>query len=567
MRRTEKSFWPIAWQFYFRFYTNSIKSLILSVAVSLLQSLLLLLITYLMRYLVDDILPDGDIKTLFYISVSVGFLFFLNSLIALGGRYLILKIVRTGTQTLRIELIKRYYNLPRSYYSELDTGLTHAMLVEDTAWLNSMTDAFVAKFIPSAIISTTLMVLLFFLNRLLFFVLLIAAPPLLIVNHWIKKKLEKYRDEFRQADHVFSKGILFLLQMMDLTKIHSAETIEIEQRSKEIKELSRTGTIFFWLLNGYQELQNSIITSSNLLILIIGGWSISNGMMTVGELLSFFIVAGLLSKYLNGIWSSIPLIISGQRSVRSLQMLLNANNPPVYPGKEQVDFNDELIIDSVSFQYKDKPILRDVNLVIHPGLSIAILGSNGAGKSTLAYLVMGFYRPLNGYLSVDGIPYDELDIKHLRKSMGMLFQDPVLFYGTIWENITYGFPDAQMDEVVRVAKITTAHSFISELPHSYHTHVGAQGVLLSGGQRQMVAWSRVLLRQPKLLILDEPTNHLDVDTLNLFMENIEVLKYKPAIIFITHNRKILHDMDQIYHLERGKIYPYNDSNPPPNQFL
>jgi ABC-type bacteriocin/lantibiotic exporter with double-glycine peptidase domain len=124
-----------------------------------------------------------------------------------------------------------------------------------------------------------------------------------------------------------------------------------------------------------------------------------------------------------------------------------------------------------------------------------------------------------------------------------------------------------MEEVVKAAKITTAHSFISELPQSYLTQVGAQGVLLSGGQRQLVALSRVLLRQPKLLILDEPTNHLDIDTLNLFMENLEVLKYKPAIIFITQKRKILHDMDHIYRLERGKLSLNNEPNPPPGQVL
>jgi len=547
------------WSFYRRYYFNSYRGLGLSIAVSILQSLLVLLIAYSIRHLLDEVLPMENLRLLFYMGAGVVCLYFTNSAVALAGRYLILKSVRSGTQNLRTELLKKYYSLSRSVYGGLDMGMVHARLVEDTAWLNTMTDALIAKFLPSTIICISLGTLLIFLNHTLFLVIFSVTPLLMLTNSLVNKRLGARRDEYRRADHLFGKGMLFALQMMDLTKIQTAEVFETQRQAENIERLSRTGTSFFWLQTVYHEIQGSIVTTSGILILLIGGWSVSQGTMTIGELLSFYVVVGLLSKYLNSIWTSIPQIISGQRSLSALHRILEEPNNPEYSGKKRISFGGEIILERVSFGYMNFPVLHEIDLVISPNTSVAFYGPNGAGKTTIAYLIMGLYRPVSGRILADGIPYDELDIRHLRDHMSMVTQDPILFHGTLFENISYGRPDADIDDVVRAAQLAAAHSFIQDLPRGYRTLVGDRGVLLSGGQRQRVALARALLRRPRLLILDEPTNHLDLEAVRQFMGNLKTVDFRPSVFIITHDRGILRDADHVYQLDRGRILPETDS--------
>jgi ABC-type bacteriocin/lantibiotic exporter with double-glycine peptidase domain len=213
----------------------------------------------------------------------------------------------------------------------------------------------------------------------------------------------------------------------------------------------------------------------------------------------------------------------------------------------------------VYFRYKQDPILQGANLAVEPQSTIAIMGANGSGKSTMMHLLSGFYRPQEGRLFADDCPYDELDILDLRRSIGVVMQDPFFFPGTILENITYGSPRAKQPHVMEAARLATAHAFIEELPKKYDTLVGDNGVLLSGGQRQRIAIARALLRRPKLLILDEPTNHLDAAAVAGLMENLKRLSYRPTTILISHDREIVHHADRIYAVENGRIVPRSKS--------
>src|SRR3954452_13912708 len=167
------------------------------------------------------------------------------------------------------------------------------------------------------------------------------------------------------------------------------------------------------------------------------------------------------------------------------------------------------------------PVLHDLDLEIRPSERVAVLGPNGAGKSTLVSLVMGFYRPHSGRLLADGVPFDELDIRHLRRQIGVALQDPVLFPGTIRENIAFGHPGATDAEVAAAAEAATAAAFIERLSSGYETRIGDEGVGLSGGQRQRVAIARAVLGAPGLLVLDEPTTYLDEDGVAELIEKLE----------------------------------------------
>jgi len=308
-----------------------------------------------------------------------------------------------------------------------------------------------------------------------------------------------------------------------------------------------------WLRAAYSLIQSAIVATSGVVILIVGGRAVATGNMTLGELLSFYTAVALLRTHLNTISSCIPQVIEGNESLTTLYNLLEIKDSRPYSGAKRIAFSGRITLESVYFQYKDHPVLHDINLTIHPSTTVAIVGPNGSGKTTIANLILGFYRPQKGQLCADDHPFSGLDIVDLRRHIGVVMQDPIIFPGTILENITYGRPDASIQQIVQASELATAHGFIQELPQGYDTFVGESGVLLSGGQRQRIAIARALLRQPRLLILDEPTNHLDEAAVHQLMNNLKRLDSAPATMIIGHDVDIGREAEHIYVLQEGHI--------------
>jgi ABC-type bacteriocin/lantibiotic exporter with double-glycine peptidase domain len=181
------------------------------------------------------------------------------------------------------------------------------------------------------------------------------------------------------------------------------------------------------------------------------------------------------------------------------------------------------------------------------------VGPNGAGKSTIANLVLGLYRPDEGRVLADGTPYDELDIKRLRRSFGVVLDDPTLVPGTVLENISYGLRDLTADAVKRAAAWATADAFIEGLPGGYEAEVGSEGVLLSAGQRQRIAIARALCGSPALLVLDEPTAHLDDAAIRRLFANLHAFPGAPTVIVISHDPEVGRYVDVVHRLRDGRL--------------
>jgi ABC-type bacteriocin/lantibiotic exporter with double-glycine peptidase domain len=243
--------------------------------------------------------------------------------------------------------------------------------------------------------------------------------------------------------------------------------------------------------------------------------------------------------------------MSGYESVARLDRLLRANAGEPYRGTRVIDFRGGLALERVAFSYGEVPVLRDVDLALAPGERVAIVGPNGAGKTTLVNLVLGLYRPQRGRLLAEGVPFDDLDIKALRRRMGAVLQDPIIFPGTVAENIAYGWGSADLGEIRRAATGATAGEFVDDLPDGLATQVGDEGVRLSGGQRQRIALARALMSSPALLILDEPTTYLDDAASARLMENLSRLPGNPSVIVISHDPKVEAWADRVIHLRDG----------------
>ena len=251
-----------------------------------------------------------------------------------------------------------------------------------------------------------------------------------------------------------------------------------------------------------------------------------DGRLTLGALFSFYAGVALLRSPLDQGVYAMPLVIGGEPSLARVEEFLAEADERPYDGTRRTDFAGGIGLHTVTFGYGDGNVLEDVSLTIRPGEVTALVGPNGAGKSTVVDLILGFYRPDSGHLSADGVRFDEIDLRHLRRSIGLVEQEPVMIDGTIAENLTYGMPELAVDDYHRAARLATADAFISQLPAGYDTVIGDAGLTLSGGQRQRLTIARALVRRPRLLILDEPTNHLDEKSLHEVFENLWALDHR-----------------------------------------
>ena len=547
------------WRYYCRFYSGSYRALLMSSVISMGQSVVLLPIALLVRHAFDVAIPAGNFSGLAWNGVAIIFLYLLNGGMTLWTRHVILHTTKRVIQQFRDEVLKKFYTLPRAYYSQASLSRLHTIMVQDTERLDIMSNALVAQLIPAFFMSLALSVVLLFLNWCLFLLMLGITPLLFVMIQVMGKGVSKRAFAHHRSVERFSQGVWFVLQMMDLTRIRAAERLEIARQRKKLDDLRLKSASNAFFNAAYSLVQDLFVAAFMILVLIVGGRAVGAGKMSLGEMLSFYVLAALLKNQLHTIALTAPQILEGNESLTTLFEFLAQPKKRPYSGRKRIQFFGAITFDSVSFQYEDRPILRDINLTISPHTWVALAGPSGAGKSTLANLILGFYVPQSGKLYADGCPYDELDMVYLRGEIGVVVQDPILFPGTILENITYGCEEIRLAWVRKATELAAADEFIRQLPKGYETFIGENGLLLLGGQRQQIAIARALVRRPKLLILDEPTNHLDASAICQLMKNLKGMSDCPAILMISHAPEIVHQAEQIYVLEAGQLTAFDRS--------
>jgi ATP-binding cassette subfamily B protein len=537
-----------AWKYYFEFFRNSLLKIGAVIGLSAGQSLTFLFVAFIVRYSFDDVFAIGEKDRLLLVVLGLASLILLNIGITLGTRYVTRKITTQVICDLRDELLDKLFIFPRSYYSDVDLGRLHAGIVQYTQRLDIMNNTLVARSLPAFVIVIGLLGVLIYLNWWLFLILAVTTLPMYLVSRYAKKRIQDKVIVYNRIMEKLSKGLLFILQTMDLIRIQTAEEGEIRQQKEKHDEMRILSFEIVWADAIFNSVMYGIFAVSGIIILVVGGMAVISQAMTLGELIAFYIVVNYLSTNISSVLSSVPLIIEGNEALTNLYEILKKTDRNPYCGKTKIDFMGAICLRDVSFSYPRKQVFHSVDLVVQPGKFTIIMGPNGSGKSTIAYLILGFYRPQSGGLFADGHPYDDLDIAHFRKYIGVVQQDPIVFSGTIWENITYGKPDSGLAEVEKAARISTAYEFIEQLPNGFETLTGESGVLLSGGQRQRIAIARALLRNPKLLILDEPTNHLDPAVKAKLIHNLKKWGRDAAVLVISHDRDLTKEADVVLQL-------------------
>jgi ATP-binding cassette subfamily B protein len=277
--------------------------------------------------------------------------------------------------------------------------------------------------------------------------------------------------------------------------------------------------------------------------------------LTVGALTAFL---AYIARFYGRLESMVRMVPATQRAAASAERIFEILDcvptvaepvRPLDPGR----LAGRIELDGVTFRYASREVLHGIDLVIEPGEMIGLVGASGSGKTTLANLVCRFHDPSTGAIRVDGTDLRRLSIAAYRANLGVVLQEPFLFFGTVAENIAYGKPDATREEIVAAARAAGAHEFILRLPAGYDSKVGERGTSLSGGERQRVSIARALLVDPRILILDEATSSVDPETEAVIQAAIDRLVTGRTTIAIAHRLSTLRRADRIVVLDAGRI--------------
>jgi ABC-type multidrug transport system fused ATPase/permease subunit len=535
-------------------YANGVRSeIVLSILGAVFRSFLVFPTILLLKAVLDTAVPERDSVMLVQLGLGLLALRVAHILISLGLRTLNIRVTEDMVMRVRLQLLETLYLWPRSFYTNIDDSELHTAIIQDTNRLKQMLNALLASLFPSLVSGLILFGLLFYLSWPLTLTMLALVPPLLWVSRVISQRAQHKVFLFHRAFETFAKGVAFSIRAMDLTRLQSFEQGELEQRRRNIDEVRETERSMAMTYAVYSQIQGAIVAVSAIAILIVGGAAVIRGTLTIGEFFAFYFTASLVNQTAMTVMGAIPNMIDGHQSLTTLFGLLEPEVSQPYRGKTETDFHGAIRFEDVCFSYGEKPVLRGVSLRLEPGRRVCITGANGAGKSTLLMLLLGFYRPDSGAVYAGGKPYDEVDVQALRRRIGTVTQNPLLFAGSVRENISYGTPDAGLEQIEEAARAALAHDFIESMADGYETEVGGEAHRLSGGQRQRISIARALLRKPELLVLDEPTTYLDREAVSGLIESMSRLANSPTVLIVTHDHQLLRDADEAYHLEDGML--------------
>lgn len=457
-------------------------------------------------------------------------------------------------------LRKRVYahlqKLNLSYFETAASGDLSYRLTEDIDRVGEVVHKLFHDFIPCVLQLAAIPIYMIYLNWQLTLATVIVAPLMGVLIGWFGERLSKISRRSQNQVSDLSALLTEVFSGIRLIQAFVAEDYEVARFSREA-ERSLQAKYSAERLKAIQiPIVGFLEAISALFLLLVGAWQISQSNLTVEKFFSYLAAALLLIDPINITTNNYNEFKQGEASVDRVFELLaikptvvekaNAIALPLALGK--VEYRH------VSFGYKpSQPVLQNLNLLALPGERIALVGASGAGKTTLVNLLPRFYDPQKGEILIDGINIEDVQLNSLRRQIGIVPQETILFSGTIAQNIAFGQADFDLEAVQAAAKIANADQFINSFANGYYTWVGERGVNLSGGQRQRIAIARAVLLNPRILILDEATSALDSQSEALVQEALERLMHNRTVFIIAHRLATVRGADRILVMEQGRI--------------
>jgi ATP-binding cassette subfamily B protein len=528
----------------------------LAVVTLVAYTVVALLPPYLSKIAVDDGIEAGDLETLTVVVVA-----FLAAGVAAFGlsstqTYLTGWVGERSLADLRIQLFSHLQRLSLGYYERNRTGATVSRITNDIEALDQLVTDGISSLVQNSLVLVGTVIVLFLLDWRLALATLMVLPLMGLATAWFRSRSNHAYRRVRER-----LGVVTATLAEDLSGMRVVQSFTREPTSQTtfrgVNERYRESNYETVILNGLYFPAVDILSSvATAIVLGVGGWLVVDGQMTVGTLLAFTLYLANFFDPVQQLSQLYNTFLSATAALDRITSVLD-QEPDIVDSpaaRELPPIQGHVRFDHVRFGYGELPdVLHDFHLDIPAGTTVALVGHTGAGKSTIAKLLARFYDPRAGDITIDDIDLRSVTQRSLRRQLGIVPQEGFLFAGSIADNIAFGRPGATRAEVERAAEAVGAEGFIEDLADGYDTAVGERGFKLSLGQRQLVAFARALLADPRILILDEATSSVDIGTERRIDRGLRRLVTGRTAFIIAHRLSTIRRADLIVVLDHGHI--------------
>ena len=531
---------------------------IASVALVFTAALTLGLVQY-VRLIVDRGFVEGSTESLN--TAIIGFLVVavLQAIGTFARFYWVSWLGERVTADIRKAVYKHIINLHPGYFEDNLSGEIQSRITTDTTLIQSVIGSSASIALRNLLMMIGGTLFLFITNPKLTSVVLLCIPlvigPIMFFGRKVRRLSRDSQDEIANVGAYVGESI----QQIKTVQAYNQQTHNDGVFSRYVETAFDVAKDRIFMRSVLITIVMTLVFGALAAMIWVGGQDVISGRMSAGELTAFVAYAVIVATAVGAISQVISELQRAAGAMERLVELLEAEShiqAPAVPTQLQGAFNGQLEFESVSFAYPSRPdtlALNEVSLTVRPGESLALVGPSGAGKSTLLDLVLRFYDPHAGRLTLDGIDVRDLTPTELRSHIAIVSQQPALFTGSVIDNIRFGRPYATLEEVRAAAESAFASEFIELLPQGYDSFLGEAGVRLSGGQRQRLAIARAILNDPEILLLDEATSALDAESERKVQLALEKLMKGRTSLVIAHRLATGMNVDRIAVLENGRL--------------
>ena len=494
--------------------------------------------------------------TLFVLSITLVLIAILDGVLNFIQRYILTTISQRATFDLRDDMYNSLLEQSFSFYDEQRTG---QLMARATGDINMLGRFF--NFAFRMIVSSTLLLLLVLysmvsLNLELTLVSMVVIPFIFVATRSYSQRIRPMWANVREQNGVITSVLQENLAGVRVVRGFSRENFEENKFQVECQKYFDINITMAKIRAFFMPLATFLSSIGAVIIIWYGGTRVISGVLTLGTVIAFYFYLNRLMHPVRMVGMMTSMLVRAMAAAERVFEIIDAEVEvkDVEDAEELTQVEGKIAFEDVWFSYdKKNMVLKDIDLQVQSGQTVAILGATGSGKSSIINLIPRFYDVSQGNIKIDDRDIKEVTIKSLRRNIGIVRQDPFIFSTTLRENIAYGVTDATLDGVKEAAKSAKIHEFIDSLPDGYDTKVGERGVTLSGGQKQRVAIARALLKNPKILILDDSTSSVDTQTEYEIQQALEELMVDRTTFIITQRLSSIKQADYIIVLEDGAI--------------
>ncbi len=528
-----------------------------AVGAMLLVTASTLVVPYLTKVAIDEYIIPGDFTGLSWLFASLVVIQGIYWWAAYWQAYLSNLLGQRIIYRLRKDVFDKLLSLSMDFYDDEKVGRITSRITHDVDALANLLSAGLVNFANDVLTLVGIVIIMFWLQPLLAVVTLLTVPVVILTMWLLGVKLRSAYQEVRRKAADLTAEVEESVAGIRVIQALSQETTSVGKFSHFNLDNLKANLKAVFLFAMIFPAMSVLATLGTALVLVFGGTLVARGDATLGVLIAFL---GYVSRFfgpireLSQVYNSFQMAGAGAERVFSYLQREPTLSEPASPRKSLPPWQGEVRFEAVSFGYNEREkLLEDFDLIIRPQETVAIVGPTGAGKSTLARLLVRLYDAEEGAIRIDGIDVRELSFEQLRAVVGMVPQNTHLFYGTLAENVAYGRDDVTLEEVDRALKAVHADQVMTGLPQGLKTQVGEGGGKLSGGQKQLIAFARALLANPKVLVLDEATSNVDAHTESLIQRGMDQLMKGRTCIIIAHRFSTLNKAERILVLDSGRI--------------